>query len=180
MEGGYLVLSGESTGPLLVQPVNATFEVDNFTVKDAPGMAKVLNLASLDQLFSTFQNTGLAFNSFSGDIKLDGAHLSSKRVHAKGGSLGVLGSGSADLKLKTVDLIGTVVPFSNVNNVIGLIPILGKAVVGSDGKGLLAIEYTIKGDFDDPVVAVKKKSATSDVLKDILGTGKKDEQKDPQ
>ncbi len=180
VEGGYLVLSGESTGPLLVQPVNATFEVDNFTVKDAPGMAKVLNLASLDQLFSTFQNTGLAFNSFSGDLKLDGAHLSSKRVHAKGGSLGVLGSGSADLKLGTVDLIGTVVPFSNISNAIGLIPIIGKTVVGNDGKGLVAIEYTIKGGFDNPEVAVKKGSATPDILKNILGTGKKDEQKTSQ
>lgn len=172
VEGGYLVLSGESTGPLLVQPVNARFEVDNFTVKDVPGMAKVLNLASLNQLFSTFQNTGLAFNSFSGDVKLDGMQVSSKRVHAKGGSLGVLGSGSADLKLGTVDLTGTVVPFSNVSNAIGLIPVLGKAVVGSDGKGLVAIEYTIKGDFDDPVVAVKKGSATPSLIKNILGVGR--------
>jgi uncharacterized protein YhdP len=180
MEGGYLVLSGESSGPLLTQAINTTFEVDNFTVKDAPGFSQVLNLASLDQLVSTFQNTGLAFNSFSGDLKLDGTHLSSKHVHAKGGSLGLMGSGSANLKLGTVDLIGTVVPFSNINDAIGLIPILGKAVVGHDGKGLLAIEFTIKGDSDDPVVAVNKKSATSDILKDILDTGKKDEQKTSQ
>jgi hypothetical protein len=172
MQGGHLVLSGESAGPLLTQPVNATIEVDNFTVKEAPGISQVLNMASLTQLVSSLKNTGLAFNSLSGDLKLDGTHLTSKLLHAKGGSLALKGNGSADLKLGTVDFSGTVIPFSNVNSVVGMIPILGKAVVGKDGHGLMAIEYTIKGDFNNPKVAVKKESATPDLLEDVLDVDK--------
>jgi hypothetical protein len=86
--------------------------------------------------------------------------------------LALKGNGSADLKLGTVDFSGTVIPFSNVNSVVGMIPILGKAVVGKDGHGLMAIEYTIKGDFNNPKVAVKKESATPDLLEDVLDVDK--------
>jgi uncharacterized protein YhdP len=127
-------------------------------------------MASLTQLASSFRNTGLAFNSLSGDLTLDGGYLSSEKLHIKGGSLALMGGGSADLGNQTVDLHGTVIPFSNVNNIVGLIPVLGTAVVGSDRKGFMAVEYTIKGKFDSPQVEVKKQAATPKLLRNILGT----------
>ncbi len=72
MNGGYLVINGESQGPFLTKPIQSTFEVDSFTLKQAPAISKLLNMASLTQIISTLRQTGLAFNSASGDLQLDG------------------------------------------------------------------------------------------------------------
>ncbi len=180
MEGGYMLISGDSTGPLLTKPIQSTIEVDNFTVKEVPGISMVLNMASLNQLVSTFRHTGLAFNSLSGDLKLDGVILSSKQIRAKGGSLGLIGSGSVNLKQRTMDLTGTVVPLSNVNNVIGKIPLLGQVVVGSDGKGLMAVDFTIKGTFEKFEATVQKESLSPRLFKNIMSIGAKDSKTETQ
>ena len=175
-----MVINGESAGPLFTKPIQSVIELDNFTVTEAPAVSVILNMASLTQLISIFKTTGLAFNSLSGDLKLDAGILSSNQLRAKGGSLDLIASGSVNLKQGSVDLRGTVVPLSNVNNVVGLIPLLGRAVVGPDGKGLLAVDYTIKGSIGKPEVSVQKGSLAPGLLKNIFNAGAQDTKTKPQ
>ena len=170
MKGGYLVLDGDSQGPFLTIPIQATFKLTSFTLKEAPAISSVLNMASLTQIFSTFKHTGLAFNSASGDLQLDGTRLSSKKIHMKGGSLGVLGSGWVDLKTQGMGLSGTVIPLSKINNIVGKIPLLGSVVRGKDGKGVLAVDYTVTGTLAQPKTSIRKESLTPGLLKKTLGT----------
>lgn len=169
MKGGYLVLNGDSQGPFLTKPIQATLELDSFTIKDVPGIAKVLNMASLTQIVSSFMHTGLAFNSASGDLRLDGERFSSQQIRLKGGSLGVRASGWADLKQRNMDITGTVVPMSKINAIVGIVPVLG-----NDGKGIMAIDYTLKGPMAEPEVSIRKAPLTSGILKNTLGTDEKD------
>jgi len=170
MRGGYLMLDGDSQGPFLTKPIQADFKLSGFTVKEAPAISSVLNMASLSQIFSTFMQTGLAFNWASGDISLDGMRLSSKQLRMQGGSLGLLAKGWVDIKQQTLDLSGTVIPMSKINNIVGKIPLLGKAVVGKDGKGIFAVDYTMTGSIGQPKTSIQKESLTEDVLKDTLGS----------
>jgi hypothetical protein len=144
MEHGHLVLNGTSEAPLLNEAIQATFEIDYFTLKKAPAFSQILNMASLSQIVSTFSNQGLAFNSWSGDLKLEGSRLSTKQMLMNGGSLGVEVGGWTDLKQGTVDLKGVVVPMQKLGKVIGKIPVLGQVVAGTDGKGLIVFDYTVK------------------------------------
>jgi hypothetical protein len=169
MKGGYLLLDGESQGPLLSKPISASFNVESFTVKEAPAIAKVLNMASLTQIISTFMQTGLAFNSASGDLQLDGTRLSSKLVRMRGGSLGLSVSGWADLKQKDLALNGTIIPLSKINNIVGKIPLLGQVVVGPDGSGIMSVDYTVTGTVSQPEASIRKAPLTRGVLKDTLG-----------
>jgi len=175
MEQGYLVLNGHSTGTFLRKPIQATFEVDYFTVKEAPAFAEVLNLASLSQISSTFSNTGLVFNTWSGDLELDGARLSSKQMIADGGRLGWDASGWVDLKQGNLDVSGALVPLNNLGKAIGVIPLVGKVLAGTEGKGVIAFEYMIKGTIGEPKVTVHQGFLGPGILRNILNAGAGDE-----
>jgi hypothetical protein len=167
MKGGYLVLKGNSPGPLLTKPIQANFEMNRFTVKDAPTISSVLNMASLTQIISTLMQTGLAFNSASGDLQLNGTRLSSNQTHMNGGSLGLLTSGWIDLKQQYMELSGTIVPLKMLNNIVGKVPLVGQIVAGRDGKGIMAVDYKVKGSIGQPEVSIQKTPLTPGILKNI-------------
>ena len=168
MNGGYLVLDGDSQGPLLAKPIQSTFELGRFTVKKAPTMTKLLNMASLTQMIATLRQTGLAFNSASGDLGLQGTRLSSQQINIKGGSLGLLAGGSIDLEQKNMDISGTVVPMQKLTAIVGKVPVLGQMVTGRDGVGIIAVNYTIKGPYTNPAVSVSKAPLTPGIFKSLL------------
>ncbi|MDX2428028.1 MAG: AsmA-like C-terminal domain-containing protein, partial [Xanthomonadales bacterium] len=172
MKSGYLVLDGDSQGPLFTKPIQADFKLNYFTVREAPAISSVLNLASLSQIISTFRQTGLAFNSASGDLQLDGSRLSTQQVQMNGGSLGVTASGWMELKQKQLELKGVVIPLSKLNNIVGKIPLLGQVVVGKDGNGIMAIDYTVTGTLTEPKASIRKESLTPQMLEKTLGTDK--------
>lgn len=180
MKGGYLVLNGESQGPLLSKPIDSTFEVDFFTVKDAPGIAEVLNMASLTQIISTFRQAGLAFNSASGDLQLDGNRVASQLVRMRGGSMGLTVSGWADLKQNNLALKGTIIPMSKVNNIVGKIPLLGQVMVGPDGAGIMAVDYTVTGTIGEPEVTIRNAPLTRGLMENTLGEKAVDDATDKQ
>jgi hypothetical protein len=180
MKGGYLVLNGASQGPFLTKPIQSTFNVDSFTMKNVPAIAKLLNMASLTQIISTFMQTGLAFNSASGDLQLDGARVSSKRIRVRGGSLGVLAGGWVDLKQKRMEIGGTIVPFHRLNAIVGKVPLLGDVVTGKDGNGIMGINYIAKGALNQPEFSIKNTPLTKNVLEETLGKDKRDTDPDHQ
>jgi len=96
----------------------------------------------------------------------------------KGGSLGVVSSGWMDLKQQNLALKGVVVPLSKLNNLVGNIPLLGRVVVGKDGHGVMAVDYTVTGTLNDPVASIQTESLTPDILRNIMGED--DEGGDPK
>jgi hypothetical protein len=127
-------------------------------------------MASLSQIISTFKQTGLAFNWASGDLLLDGTRISSKQMRMQGGSLGVLVAGWLDIKQHSLKLSRTAIPMNKINRIVGKIPMLGKVVVGEDGKGIFAVDYTVQGSISQPIASTRKETLTEDVLKDTLGS----------
>ncbi|MDH4020339.1 MAG: DUF3971 domain-containing protein [Xanthomonadales bacterium] len=180
MRDGYLVLNGDSEGPLFTKPIKATFKLNHFTMKEAPAISRVLNMASLTQIVSTFRQTGLAFNSASGDIQLNGSRLSTTQIRAKGGSLGMLVGGWADLKTENLGLHGTVIPLNNINKLVGMIPLFGKVVVGKDGRGIMAVDFTVKGTVSQPEASIWKEALTTDLLDDTVAEDKEGTSPNPQ
>ena len=84
------------------------------------------------------------------------------------------GDGWVDLKTQGIGLSGTVIPLSNINNIVGKIPLLGKVVVGKSGKGIMAVDYTLTGTLSQPKTSIRKESLTPDVLEETLGTDSAD------
>jgi len=175
--GGYLVIDGHSAGPLLTKPIQASLELDEFTVKKAPVMAQVLNLASFSQLSTSLNHEGLAFNSLFGDLVLDGARLKTELLSMHGGSMGLTATGWVDLGEQILSFSGAVLPLYKLADFIGKIPVLGKIMVGKDGKGIVAMDYALEGSFAQPKISVKPGSLlTPGVLKNVFHSGQEIEE----
>jgi uncharacterized protein YhdP len=121
---------------------------------DAPLVAQLLNIASLDHPLKTLKTEGLAFDSFFGELMLSGQKLSSDLLRVHGGMLGATIIGNIDFEQGTLDLQGGVIPLYRIGNVLGKIPLLKHVLVGDDGRGVVALDYSLKGSMGKPEIKV--------------------------
>ncbi|MEC9404627.1 MAG: AsmA-like C-terminal domain-containing protein, partial [Pseudomonadota bacterium] len=85
--------------------------------------------------------------------------LTISRGALQGNALGGTVSGSVDLSQQTLNLTGTFVPIYALNNFFAKIPLLGFALGGNSGEGLIGVTYRLSGSVSDPVLSVNPISA---------------------
>ena len=152
-------LSVAAARPTLDAPFDGSIRITDFTLVDAPVMAKLLEFMSLTGILSSLSTSGLEFRELAADFSFDDGFLVLSDARAYGNSVGVTASGHVDTDAEFVEIEGTVVPAYTVNRVLGAIPILGPLVVGGEGQGLFAANYKVDGPLEDPAVAVNPLSA---------------------
>jgi len=101
---------------------------------------------------SSFQTLDILFTR-AGDI------LTIHKGALQGAVVGGTVSGTVNLAAQTMDLTGTFVPIFALNNVFSKIPILGFALGGGSGEGLIGVTYRVTGDVSDPKLSVNPISA---------------------
>jgi hypothetical protein len=153
MEGGNLTLLGnyDDSGR---NGLKGRFDIREFTLKDAPILAKILSLASLTGFFDTLQGKGIGFNKMSVPFVLKNDVISIKNAKASGPAIGLTAEGTITIPKMAFDLKGTVVPAYTLNSMAGKVPLFGKLLTGGEGKGIFAASYTVKGTDKDPNVTV--------------------------
>ncbi|MHA7773036.1 AsmA-like C-terminal domain-containing protein [Roseibium sp. M-1] len=85
--------------------------------------------------------------------------LTISRGALQGNALGGTVSGTVDLAQQTLSLTGTFVPIYALNNFFAKIPLLGFALGGNSGEGLIGVTYRLSGTVSDPVLSVNPISA---------------------
>jgi hypothetical protein len=160
MEGGQTRLTGTSPGPLLSAPIQAQLEVRDYTLIDAPIMARIFAGASLGGLGGMLaEDNGITFERGTGALVYESGTVSTDLLRAYGPALGITARGSLDTESETLDIEGTVVPAYAINQVLGAIPILGPLLTGGEGEGVLAVTYGVDGALENPNVTVNPLSA---------------------
>ena len=151
--------------------LNGVANVEDFKLVEAPVLAQMLSIASLQGLFDTLGGDGLAFNEFVIPFSLDSGALNIRDARVSGPALGMTGAGEIDFANKVLDLDGTLVPAYTANSLLGDIPVIGDIFVGKKGEGIFALSYTLKGRFDKTQIAVNPLSAlTPGFLRGIFRT----------
>ena len=134
--------------------------IEDFSLRDAPFLAKLINILSIPGLLKTLeQDRGLSFSRAEADIhwlnRPGGAILQLADGRTSGASLGLTFEGEVNTVKDTVAIQGTVIPMSEVNSLISSIPLIGDILTGGkSGGGIFAATYTMKGDSADPSVSV--------------------------
>src|SRR5207248_3083421 len=65
---------------------------------------------------------------------------------------------------------GTIVPAYALNSILGIVPIIGPALLGGEGQGLFAANYQVTGSAADPQVSVNPLSAfVPGLLRRLIG-----------
>ena len=84
--------------------------------------------------------------------KVDANQYSDINAFAVNDGIGLVLEGNIDRKNQTLNLDGQVSPLHLLSGIIQKIPIFGKILIGNEGEGILAVEYSMSGSLNDPEV----------------------------
>lgn len=172
MRGGKMTVSGEPVKSVRDRNFKGTAEIRDFVVDKAPAMTKLLSILSLPGLMEVLKDDGLAFTrletEFNWYYRTKGSLLELREGRTSGNTLGLTFDGKFDNAELTVDVSGTLIPLSGINEIIGKIPLVGDIITGGSGS-LFAATYSIEGKMADPVISANPLSVlTPGILRRIL------------
>jgi hypothetical protein len=156
--GGHLTLKGQNSHPAPEGPLAARLDVNNFTVHEAPQLARLIAaLPSPTGLLNLMQNKGLGFDRLASEFTLSRQVATLAWLRTYGGALGLTADGMIDIGARRLNLTGTVIPLYHLNTLLGWVPGLD-LLVGGKGQGLIAMNYRIDGPLEAPTVTVNPAS----------------------
>lgn len=170
IEGGRLSLTGSYDDTQITHPLNGTLRIDDFRVRNAPALARVLQAMTLYGLVELVHGPGLGFTHLIAPFRLADDTLTLTDARAFSSSLGLTVKGTVDLDAETANLEGTIVPAYFFNSLLGDIPLVGRLFSPERGGGVFAASYTVRGPLENPDVAVNPLSAlTPGFLRGLFG-----------
>ncbi|MEI8320757.1 MAG: AsmA-like C-terminal domain-containing protein [Alphaproteobacteria bacterium] len=140
-------LSSDSKNPL-----EGSFSVDEIYVKDAPILANILSLISVESLVSQLKGDGLLFKDNAGKFRYRNKILILEEAKMMNSSIGITAKGHINFKDNHIDLDGVLVPANFFNQILGKIPLIGQLLSGEKDQGLVSMSYWVKGDLNNPKV----------------------------
>ena len=144
----------------------------NFRVVNAPVLARLVGALSLTGMSELLSGQGISFVRLQSDfdwvVSRSGDAYYMRNGRTSGSSIGLTFEGKIDKKIDAMDVGGTVVPVTFVNDFISNIPLIGDLLTGGEGA-LIAATYTVKGAVKNPTVTVNPLSAlTPGILRRIF------------
>lgn len=139
--------------------VSGTLKIDDFRVVNAPILAKLLTVGSLQGIGDLLSGEGIQFTQLDVPFWIEKGKLGIDDGRAAGPAIGLTMQGIVDRKAQMTELNGTIVPAYSLNSVFGKVPVLGQLLVSRPGEGVFAFTYNVAGDTSDPQVTVNPLSA---------------------
>tara|TARA_B110001450_G_scaffold204750_1_gene194481 strand:- start:663 stop:2861 length:2199 start_codon:yes stop_codon:yes gene_type:complete len=151
----YDFIKGFEDGFLVYQSIkkdgvsNSILTIDNFKVKEVPGFAKLLTLASLQGIADLLTGEGIRFTDLEMKFSNKKGLTTIDEMYAIGPAVSILMDGYAESK-GLLSLRGTLVPATTINRSIASIPLLGNILIGKKtGEGVFGVSFKIKGTTKD-------------------------------
>jgi hypothetical protein len=157
--GGALTLNAEFQDRQPGSPLVGNAELDNFTVRGAPIMGKILQGMTLYGLVDALSGPGLVFDRMTTGFRLHGGTVELQEASAYSSSLGITTTGRLDFDRQQVDLTGTIVPAYFFNSLPGRVPLVGRLFSPEKGSGVFAANFSLRGPVSNPSVSVNPLSA---------------------
>ncbi len=173
IEGGRLAIEGGWAGNEPNAPLNATATLENFVVRGAPAIGKVLQAMTLYGLTDALQGgQGLNFVRAEIPFTLTSEVLTLNDARAFSPSLGLTARGRVLREAEIIDLEGTIVPAYIFNTMLGNLPLVGRLFSPEPGGGVFATAFRAQGPAGDPQVQVNPLTTlTPGFLRGLFGLG---------
>jgi hypothetical protein len=156
--GGQLSITASLDPPGAPGTIAGEIEMSDFRIAEAPILARVLSLASLDGIAGMLRGEGLAFSRARVPFTSSDGRFELRQATAVG-AIGLTADGTLDRRADRIDLRGTIVPAYTLNSALGKLPLFGKFLVGGEGQGVFGIDYSVGGTLQQPDVKVNVLSA---------------------
>ncbi|MEM1379712.1 MAG: AsmA-like C-terminal domain-containing protein [Pseudomonadota bacterium] len=145
------------------------FETRQLIIKEAPILARLLSVTSLDGLADLLNGEGIRFDKLEGDVWFKDGRIGLSDAKLVGSSIGISANGVVDLNAGQIDVRGAIAPAYAVNSVLGILPGIGRLFVSREGEGIVAFAYSLSGPIDQPTVTVNTLTAlTPGILRRIF------------
>lgn len=178
VRGGRVVITGRPNPASGPRDLAGSATLSDFTMSDAPALARLLNAISLPGILDLLDGKGIGFSrarvNFTWTDRDPPATPQKVRVltlrdgETAGASLGLTFGGVIDERKKIYDLSGTIIPVSDVNKMLSSIPLVGEILSGG-GNNIFAATYTMNGPKADPTVTVNPLSVlTPGILRKLF------------
>lgn len=140
---------------------DGNLDITDVRIKDAPGIAGLLNSISVVGLINELNGDGIYFDEVEGSFRLTPNRLILTEASAVGASMGLSMDGIYALDTGMIDMQGVITPVYMLNGI--------GAVLTRKGEGLIGFNYTLKGPAKQPGVGVNPLSAlTPGMFRDIF------------
>ena len=170
MQGGRLSVQAHFEDAKPGRPLSGTATIEDFRIRNAPALGKLLQAMTLYGLVEVMQGPGLGFSRLIAPFRLTDDALDLAEARAFSPSLGLTAKGRIDLDAEQIDMQGTIVPAYFFNALLGNIPLFGKLFSPERGGGLFAASYAVHGALLDPEVSVNPLTAlTPGFLRGVFG-----------
>lgn len=134
--------------------------VRDFSIQDAPVMAKLLSVASLTGMLDLLKGDGLTFTHFSAPFEYQYKVLTLKKAKAEGNVVGITTSGNYNRASDDFNMYGVIAPAYSLNRFLGKIPVVGNLLASKDGT-IFAADYKIDGTVENPEIDINSLSILS-------------------
>lgn len=173
IQGGRLTVNASYAELRPGAALSGTAELEQFVLRDAPALAKLLQAMTLYGLVEAVQGgSGLVFSKLVAPFALTPEALTLNDARAFSASLGLTAKGRIDRRRKSLAVEGTIVPAYMFNTLLGNLPILGRLFSPEAGGGVFAATYAVQGPLAEPTVTVNPLAAlTPGFLRGLFGLG---------
>lgn len=179
MRGGRLSLAASRRAR--GEPLTGRLVITGFAVADDPSLARLI--ASGEQGARQYSDSAapadrrrrvnpsnVGFHTLSVPFAHAGSRVRISDGVLRGPAVGATLEGTVHLAEGHMSLNGTYVPFYEINNLFGQLPLFGPLLGGRRNEGLLGITYSVSGALDSPVLTVNPLSfVTPGLFRYILG-----------
>ena len=163
--GGKLAIDGTFIGA----DGDATVTMTDVRLKDAPLLAQIFSLASLQGLADVLSGDGVLFTEVHAPVRIVGGRIDAPGMRASGPAMGITARGWISPETGELSLDGVLVPSFGVNSFLGGLPVIGDLFVSRQGEGMFAPTYSVRGTFERARVSINPVAAfTPGVLRRIF------------
>lgn len=160
--------------------LTGVMEIEKFRLHKAPILAKIMSMTSLtvaifDSLGNIAGQRGIGFDKANCPFSYNGSIIKMSECEAAGPSLIISGSGTINVEKDIININGTVAAPNIIDSTLGRIPLIGKAITGSDEKGFIGANFSVEGSTDDAKVSANPLSIlTPGIFRQIFSPSKKE------
>jgi hypothetical protein len=135
---------------------HAKVSLNQGLLRDSHVMIKVLDFLSLQNIYKKrppdLTGEGFYFETMTADIIIDKGILESENFVMSSPVFNAVGYGKADITGRSLDFVLGAQPHETIDNLVGMIPILGYIIEG-EKESILLYSFKVKGPFSNPDVS---------------------------
>ncbi|MEL6478129.1 MAG: AsmA-like C-terminal region-containing protein [Pseudomonadota bacterium] len=134
--------------------LSGLLKVRNLRLGDGDGLTKVLRSGRFGNEQVEEVSRGLTFRSIRIPFTMAEGRIILGDSFAKSPSLAVTAAGEVNQRDGQIDVVGTISPAYGVTGALDDVPVLGRIFSGSEGEGIFAMTYSMRGALEDPEISV--------------------------